>query len=311
MANRTAHNIQKHEEFTRQVIFHHYPKRKMTITALGGGLTNYVYAVKAGKDELVVRISDSAEKIHSFQKEQWAVAKAKEKGVPVPEILEVGNNIIPFPYMISRKIKGDVATHHENRLEIIRDIGRYAALIHTIPTNDFGHVFDWSPNTLSKNKTWKDYLDIELNVNERLDVLRKNKILPPLMIGKITNELKKMRRWKQAPCLHHGDLRLKNVMVNEKGKITAILDWENCISSIGSYWDTSIALHDLSIDAQWRYLDGYGLPDKKILEMSDAVKVFNLLNYAPAIDRIIQQKDKKKLGHYKLRLKGVLDLFSL
>jgi aminoglycoside phosphotransferase (APT) family kinase protein len=311
MAHRSNYNIQKHEEYTRQVIFHHYPKRKINITPLSGGLTNYVYAVNAGKDELVVRISDKAEKIHSFQKEQWAVAKAKEKGIPVPDILEVGNDIIPFPYMISKKIKGDVAIHHENRLEIIKEIGRYAALIHTIPTNNFGHVFDWSPNTLSKNKTWKEYLDVELNVNERLDVMRKNKILSPLMIGKITNELKKMRRWKQSPCLHHGDLRLKNVMVNEKGKITAILDWENCISTIGSYWDTSIALHDLSIDAQWRYLDGYGLPDKKISEMSAAIKVFNLLNYAPAIDRILEQKDKKKLGHYKLRLKGVLDLFTL
>lgn len=100
-------------------------------------------------------------------------------------------------------------------------------------------------------------------------------------------------------------------MVDEKGKITAILDWENCVSSIGPYWDTSIALHDLSIDAQWRYLDGYGLPDKKIAEISDAVKVFNLLNYAPAIERILEKKDKPKLGHYKLRLKGVLDLFSL
>lgn len=311
MANRTTYNIHKHEEFTRQVIYHHYPKRRLTITALSGGLTNYVYAVKAGKEELVVRISDSAEKIHSFQKEQWAVAKAKEKGVPVPDILEVGNNIIPFPYMISKKIKGDVAIHHEKRLDIIREIGRYAALIHTIPTNDYGHVFDWSPNTLSKNKTWKEYLDCELNVNARLEILRKNKILPPSMIGKITRELVKMRRWKQSPCLHHGDLRLKNVMVDQKGKITAILDWENCISSIGSYWDTSIALHDLSIDAQWRYLDGYGLPDKKVADMSDAVKVFNLLNYAPAIQRIIDQKDKEKLGHYKLRLKGVLDLFSL
>lgn len=311
MTKHSAYNISKHEELTRQVIFHHFPKRKIDITALGGGLTNYVYAVKAGKDELVVRISDKAEKIHSFQKEQWAVAKAKEKGVPVPEILEVGNDIIPFPYMISKKIKGEAATHHENRLEIIKETGRYAALIHKIHTHGFGHVFDWSPNTLSKNKTWQDYLDLELNVNERLNVLKRNKILSPLMIGKILKVLKKMRRWNQSPCLHHGDLRLKNIMVNEKGKITAILDWENCISTIGSCWDTSIALHDLSIDAQWKYLEGYGLPDKKIAEISPAVKVFNLLNYAPAIERILEKKDKKKLGHYNLRLKGVLDLFTL
>jgi hypothetical protein len=33
-------------------------------------------------------------------------------------------------------------------------------------------------------------------------------------------------------CLQHGDLRLKNSMVNEKGQITDIIDWEECISSI-------------------------------------------------------------------------------
>jgi fructosamine-3-kinase len=184
-------------------------------------------------------------------------------------------------------------------------------LIHTIPTKGYGHMFDWSPNTLSKNETWRDYLACELKVDERLNVLKKNKMLPATMAGKITNELKKIGKWNQTPCLHHGDLRLKNVMVNEQGDITAIIDWENCISTIGSYWDTSIALHDLSIDAQWQYLEGYGLPDKKLLEISPAIKVFNLLNYAPEIERIIQEKQKDKLDHYRLRLKGVLDLFTL
>ena len=90
-----------------------------------------------------------------------------------------------------------------------------------------------------------------------------------------------------------------------------MIDWENCISSIGPGWDTSIALHDLSIDAQWRYLEGYGIPDKKLLELAPAIKIFNLLNYAPAIEKILREKEKIKLDHYRIRLKGVLDLFSL
>ncbi|MGZ8509816.1 MAG: phosphotransferase family protein [Chitinophagaceae bacterium] len=311
MQGRSKYNISRHAKLARQLVRHHFPKRKISIKPLGGGLTNYVYAVNAGNDHLVIRISDKPENIHHFQKEQWAVAKAKEKHVPVPDILEVGNSIIPLPYMISKKIEGKVATHHKCRLDIIKKMGIYAALIHTIPTKGYGHMFDWSENTLSKNDNWKDYLQCELKVRERLAVLEKNKMLPLKMAGKIRAELKKIKQWDQPPCLHHGDLRLKNVMVNDKGDITAIIDWENCISTIGSYWDTSIALHDLSIDAQWQYLEGYGLSTDKLLEISPAIKVFNLLNYAPEIEKIVAEKEKSKLDHYRLRLKGVLDLFSV
>ncbi|MGK2863516.1 MAG: phosphotransferase family protein [Chitinophagaceae bacterium] len=120
-----------------------------------------------------------------------------------------------------------------------------------------------------------------------------------------------MQKWKQPPCLHHGDLRLKNIMVNEKGEIIAIIDWENCISSIGSYWDTSIALHDLSIDAHRQYLEGYGINGKKLRDMSTALKVFNLLNYAPEIEKIALNKEREKLDQYKASMHGALDLFSL
>ncbi len=98
---------------------------------------------------------------------------------------------------------------------------------------------------------------------------------------------------------------------NDKAEIVAILDWENCISSIGIYWDSSIALHDLSIDAQWRYLEGYGINGKKLIDMAPVLKVFNLLNYAPEIEKIVLGKEKTKLDHYRARMLGALDLFSL
>jgi hypothetical protein len=34
-------------------------------------------------------------------------------------------------------------------------------------------------------------------------------------------------------------------------------------------------------------------------------------HFAYTIEKILEQKDRKKLGHYQLRLKGVLDLFTL
>jgi hygromycin-B 4-O-kinase len=213
--------------------------------------------------------------------------------------------------MISKKIKGEESTHHRQRLDIIKEIGRLAAIIHTIPTKGYGHLFDWSQNTLSKNDTWNDYLDCELNATERIMLLHKHKMIS-VQTGKRMNAvLNKMRKWKQSPCLQHGDLRLKNTMVDTAGKITAIIDWENCISSIGPYWDTSIALHDLSMDAQWKFLEGYGMTSQKLSEISPVIKLFNLLNYAPSIERIVKEKDKNQLEHYRARMQGMLDLFSL
>ena len=300
-----------HAQLVRSLIKHHFGNKTVKVTALTGGITNFVFSAMTGKEELVVRLSDEREKINFFLKEQWAVSRAREKGIPVPDILEVGNSIIPVPYMITRKINGETAIHHTERNNIVQDMGRIAAEIHTIKTTSYGHVFDWSQNTLSRNDNWKDFLKGELQAENRISILQKHKMLPDKVMRKIQQLLKDISNWNNKPCLQHGDLRLKNVMVDKNGNIMAIIDWENCISSISYFWDLSIALHDLSIDKQGYFLEGYGITGKQTVEIAPTLKLFNILNYAPVIDQIWNEKQKGKLEHYKARLQGALDMFSL
>ncbi len=96
--------------------------------------------------------------------------------MPVPEILEVGIEVIPLPYMLQRKIDGEEAVDHPHRLEILHELGSYARLIHSIPTTGFGSVFNWSRNQLSQ-KTWKEFLDNELEVQEGIQFLQQHKFL--------------------------------------------------------------------------------------------------------------------------------------
>ena len=124
MQNRSKNSIAKHAALVRQLVRHHFPKKVIVVKPLSGGLTNFVFAVSAGQERLVVRLSDKPEKIHFFQKEQWAVAQAKKKGIPVPEILEVGNDIIPMPYMISNKIEGEEATHQPGQFAATTEPGQ-------------------------------------------------------------------------------------------------------------------------------------------------------------------------------------------
>src|SRR5687767_13579817 len=103
-------------------------------------MTNIVFLVHHDDGDFVVRIGQNPGKLSAYIKEQWAVAKAQKAGVPTAEILEVGNEVIPSPYMISRRARGNAAIHHPERMMILRKLGRYTAMIHSIHTRGFGSV---------------------------------------------------------------------------------------------------------------------------------------------------------------------------
>lgn len=295
----------------KKVIKHHFGGSIKKIEFKPAGKTNYVFEAATSNGHFIVRISDTRTKLNDFIKEQWAAQRAAEKKIPVPEILEVGNEVIPLPYMLQEKVDGKEAMDHPKRLDILYDLGRYAKDIHSIATEGFGNTFNWSNNKLSKKNTWPDFIQKELHLGERIKFLEQKNILQKKKIRKLISFFEKIKKWKLNPSLNHCDLRLKNVLVNKAGKIKAIIDWENCSSNIAPYWDFSIALHDLSIDGKQKFLEGYGLNSEKFQEMSYALTAFNLVNYIPDLQNIIAKRDKSMLELYKLRLNGSLDLFSL
>lgn len=258
-----------------------------------------------------MRLSPNPAKINDFLKEQWAMTKAREVGVPTPEVLEVGCEAVSLPYMVSRRVEGREATHHPERFKVLREMDRLTALIHAVPTSGFGRTFDWSKNQLSRNESWKDYLRCELKVDERLDMLVSQGGLLPAKAEALRATFTEMESWTDPPALNHGDVRLKNVLADESGAVTALIDWELCTSAIAPYWDLSLALHDLSIDAKQEFLAGYGLPEDEIRGMAPALKALNMINYAPFVAGAAAAADTKRLDRYRTRFTGALDLFSL
>ena len=311
MPRYTASQIRTNTAMAKKVVKHHFGKSFQKIEFKPAGKTNFVFDVLTKEGNYIVRIATSRAKLNDFVKEQWATHKAKEAGVPVPEILEVGHEIIPLPYMLQQKVEGTEAINHPDRLKILNKLGKYARIIHSIPTEGFGPVFNWSKNKLSRKKTWLEYLDRELQVAEGLKFLDKHAILNKKKIKKLHTEFERIKKWKVTPFLNHCDLRLKNVLVTDEGQIKAIIDWENCASNCAPYWDFSIALHDLSIDGKQTFLEGYELDVEEFGRKAYALTAFNIINYIPYLQRIITRKDKKNLELYKLRLDGSLDLFSI
>jgi aminoglycoside phosphotransferase (APT) family kinase protein len=294
----------------RKIISHHFGAPPRRVVRQSGGLSNHVFMVKHKEGDLVVRLSSDPARINAYIKEQWAIAKAKELKVPTQEILEVGNQVIPFPYMVSRRVEGREATYHAKRLEILRELGSIAARINTIRTTGFGTTFDWSNNQLSLNDSWEEFLTKELKIENRLKILSKRNMLSRPQIKKLAGILRSVGKKRQPPSLNHGDLRLKNVLVNHEGAIKAVIDWEDSISSL-PFWELSLALHDLSIDEKQAFLEGYGLKQPKIVAMAPVIRALNVINYAPEIERLAEAKDSARLEQYKTRLGGALDLYCL
>ena len=308
----TKRVVNKFNQLAKDVIKHHFGKAARRIVHRSSGLTNFVFSVKHSEGDFVIRIAPEANSINSFTKEQWAQKAAREAGVPVPEILEVGLEAISYPYMISTRVDGIEATHHPERFEILREMGHHAAAINSIRTSGFGETFDWSENRLSLNTSYKNYLQNEFRYEEKLKILDKNRMLTQ-------KQIKGMRKIFAAagaasvhnkPVLNHSDMRLKNVIVNKDGKINGIIDWEGATSNIAPQWEISLALHDLGIDGKQHFLDGYGLKPKELTEMMPLVKAFNVANYSSAVSRAAEAKDKKALDYFRSRMSGTLDLYS-
>jgi aminoglycoside phosphotransferase (APT) family kinase protein len=309
--------IRHYRILAKRIVAHHFGAPASRIVYKLSGRTNYVFTINHVEGQFVVRISPEPEKINAFRKELWTSKKVREVGVPSPEVIAVGNELAAEPYMITRRVTGTEASHHPRRDRIIHSMGRYAAMINSIETHGFGSNFDWTGDE-KRIDSWESYLAEEFELEKKLQLFSANHILPEDEIRQLSDIIKGAKTLGRHPqsagvhqSLNHTDLRLKNVIVDESGDIAAIVDWEECLSTIAPQWELSIALHDLSIDEKQVFLEGYGLSNELLEQMSPLIKAFNILNYSPTIALAVEKSDHKSLSDLKLRLKGSLDLYSL
>lgn len=279
----------------------------------GGGLTNVVYAAEMPNGErLILRMSPGPDKAAAYFKERWAMEQAAGAGVPVPETLTVGAHDSGFDFMVQRAVPGQDATDHPERLTLLHEMGRLTKLIHGIRTKGFGQEFDTKTGRFTGAAKWRDYVAKELRFEERLDLLNRNRMLSRQQASRLEGVMLDILGWEVEPVLNHGDMRLKNVMADgEPARITAVLDWEFCSSNAAPYWDLSLALHDLTIDAKHVFLEGYGLDEDEIIAVSDVIKAINIINYAPYVAKAAEEGEEALLAQYRTRFSGALDLYSL
>jgi hygromycin-B 4-O-kinase len=297
-------------ELANRVLRHHFGSEARRLIQETGGASNHVFTAEHDKGLFVLRLSSEPGRLRAYEKECWAIERARAAGVPTPEVIDVGATVIPWPYMLMHRVPGQEATTHPRRPEILRALGMQAARINAIATTGFGDVFDWAPPEEPRNATWRDFLATELQLDRQLDVLARHEMLPAEQLSALRETLEALGDVPRQPRLNHGDLRLKNVMVDDEGAIVSVLDWEKCISGFAPEWELSLALHDLSVDEKEEFARGYELSPEELERHAPALKALNTINYAPFIERAAEANDVEQLERYRLRLSGALDLYA-
>lgn len=275
---------------------------------LTGGLNNAMLRVHLGELRLVVRLHGDTAKLHDYEKERWAMQQAAAAGVPVPSVLALGTEA-GGPYMLVQEIEGVPGYHARDRFQVLAELGACAARLHGIRTQGFGPGFCNDGSCSFQHLSWSDYLDAGLGAPQRLELLRRSGMLEAAAVRELAQALEDMRGWRKPPALQHGDLRLKNVIVDaDSNRLAALLDWDTCLSAPAPYWDLSIALHDLGPDGKEALLDGYGITPTRFARMARWLRALNALNYAWALQCARTQGRRREAAWLKARLQGAFDV---
>ena len=277
---------------------------------VGRGVVNQVFVAKRGGREIVIRLCDSPWASKQHEKEAWCIEQARGLGIRGPEVFRVGARD-GAAYMIESFVHGAAGDElpAEAALDVWRRLGEYARAIHAVELDGFGIDLPDFTNGDAWGR-WLKYIDYNIeSLNER-DELLKLGVLAPDQLDEVRVIFEGLRRSVFRFGLNHGDLSLKNTIVDEAGHVH-LLDWGSAAADVVPHLDflqmlkmrlTKQTPDDAGLSA---FLAGYGMPredyEALLPELEDMLLIRALDNTRWAIDQ-----NPKMIPFYAARARRVL-----
>lgn len=275
---------------TVQNVIHDLWTGQKTITRIVAGETNEVYDVNiAGHPPVILRIKhDSAE--GDFNRELWALDKAKEAQVPVPTVLKCGVIAdVNKSYMIQEKIQGSsldalltsATLPLDTAQSITEEAGRLLGRLHAIQTKGFG---DLDEKGKGAYRTLSDWFSIVTADTEKFTDVITAAGFNTTDADTLFQLLETNGHTTLQPHLIHDDFAPKHILVKDGG-IAGIIDFELAKSGYLGFelpeWELR---HRSSLPITW-LLQGYqqergsGVDEQPYQKACRAFKSFVLLDY--------------------------------
>jgi aminoglycoside phosphotransferase (APT) family kinase protein len=224
------------------------------IEPVGDGWTYDTYAVHGGWIVQIPRNAYASERLRAQARLLPELAHEVSARIPVPELLSLEEEP---PVMGYRKIDGVACTAVVDGMWPER-LGRFLYDLHAVPPEFVGMRATTVAALRDRHR-------------ERCEALA-SVVIPHLEDGDRADATAMLARyldddelWTFAPCLTHNDLGPEHVLVDERGDLVGVLDWEE--ADLGDpAWDFAWWIHEMP-DVGERALAAYGgAPDRGFRE---------------------------------------------
>ncbi len=206
-------------------------------------------------DDGVVRIPKGHTK-HRFYDERWAMERAAERGVPVPDVIAVeeSGKVVPVSYMLESRLSGEVHKPDDMTPDMYRAAGRALAKIHSVPVSGFGRL---DHKGVGAYRSWNDVVSARRRSAESSDSFGDLSDMLNLFFADFL-------MMQPKPGLLHGDYWWGNFLF-ENEKLTGVLDFNP--RSGTPYLDIGCLAFRISSDALKFVEEGYGssFDERKVL----------------------------------------------
>lgn len=245
------------------------------------GSVNKVFIVEAASQKVVIRLSSEDAALGEYEKEAWCIKQAAARGVPVPSVVGVGR-CEGYAYIVQSHISGDDGrVSRAPKLGIWRELGKYAKLIHSISVSGIGVTLSEITQGDAR-KSWLQYLESNIESLTNDGPLITHKVLTPHQSKYVRSVFAGLRGREFKFGLNHGDISLKNAIIDKHGTIT-LIDWGAAEASVVPHHEL-IELYRMNMregdpdNAQIQaFLDGYGISPAEFKRMRPELETLLVL----------------------------------
>lgn len=287
--------------------------KKISIRPIGNGVNNLNFLIKTKEKKIVVKLSTPHKEhraLEDYKKEKWCIEKTKLKGIPGPEILDIGE-FRERAYMVQTFVSGTNGKKIKDKSHIFHKLGQYAKITHSIKTSGFGERFTKKQGVFDKN--WQKFIIYNIRSLTPSDKLIKLGVFSSDQSKQVKIIFQKIKKHKYKFGLNHSDLVSWNTLVEKSGKVN-LLDWEFAEAHIVPHFDFIATLRlryngSKPSEKEWKeLLKGYGMSQKKFESLKPEIYKIALLICVDRLRWAMDRKPHKKWGKY---IKAVKKMFKL
>lgn len=194
---------------------------------INGGEMSQAFSFRTNKGNFVIRVNTSS---RSFYKNQYAFQHFGGKGIPIPEIIKIGQIDDVYHFAISYKAEGKhiMDLTEEEYIKTLPSLLSTMDAIHGLDikeTNGFGK---WNLNGIGAYNTWKDFILAVKEYPEKENLFEIS-FLEKDIWQKIYLKMEELMEFcPEERFLVHGDYGNNNA-VSDGEKVTGVFDWADSL----------------------------------------------------------------------------------